>query len=58
MVEEITEEEFKKMEPVKRVIRVFQNAADKINKYNSYNRSYEAGKYNSAYHKVLDAAIP
>jgi len=56
MADEITEEEFEKLEDVSKVIKVFENAAGKINKYNSYDRLCKGGRYNSAYHKVLNAA--
>lgn len=55
MVEEISEEEFEKMEDVDKEIKVFDNAADKVRKYNSYDKKCNGGRYNSAYHKVLHA---
>lgn len=36
-------------------IKVLENAEDKINKYNSYDRLHKSGRYNSAYHRVLNA---
>lgn len=57
MIEEITEEEFCRLRKVSRVpeVRVFENVAEKINKYNSYDTKCKAGRYNSAYRRVLNA---
>jgi len=53
--EEITEEELKRLEDVGKVVRVFENAAEKISKYNSYDALCKDERYNSAYHKILNA---
>lgn len=55
MVEEITEEEFEKLEVVGKPIKVFENAADKIDKYNYYDKKCNNRRYNIAYSRVLQA---
>lgn len=55
--EEITPEKLEISKGVSRIpqVRVFESAAEKINKYNSYDTKCKAGKYNSAYRRVLNA---
>ena len=55
MFDEVSEEEFEKLEDVNTEIKVFENALIKIEKYDSYDEKSTGGRYNSAYHRVLNA---